>query len=60
VSLLFEGEYGVNGVAMSLPAVIGRNGIERVIALSLTEQEHEQLRSSAGQLEKILASGGSR
>ena len=60
VSLLFAGEYGINGVAMSLPAVIGRNGIERVISPNLTEQEHEQLRSSAAQLEKILASGGSK
>jgi malate dehydrogenase len=60
VSLLFDGEYGISGVAMSLPAVIGRNGIERVITPRLTEQEHEQLGSSAGQLEKILASGGGK
>ena len=60
VSLLFDGEYGISGVAMSLPAVIGRNGIERVITPRLTEQEHEQLGSSAGQLQKILASGGGK
>ena len=60
VSLLFEGEYGISGVAMSLPAVIGRNGIERVITPGLTEEEQKQLRSSAGQLEKILAVGGGR
>jgi len=60
VSLLFAGEYGINGVAMSLPAVIGRNGIERVITPSLTEEEQKQLRSSAAELEKILASGGGK
>ncbi len=60
VSLLFDGEYGINGVAMSLPAVIGRNGIERVITPKLTQQEHEQLGSSAAELEKILASGGGK
>jgi malate dehydrogenase len=60
VSLLFEGEYGINGVAMSLPAVIGRNGIERVITPNLTEEEQKRIRSSAAELEKILASGGSR
>jgi malate dehydrogenase len=60
VSLLFEGEYGINGVAMSLPAVIGRNGIERVITPNLTEEEQKRIRSSAVELEKILASGGSR
>jgi len=60
VSLLFDGEYGISGVAMSLPAVIGRNGIERVITPKLTQQEHEQLGSSAAELEKILASGGGK
>jgi malate dehydrogenase len=60
VSLLFEGEYGINGVAMSLPAVIGRNGIERVITPRLTDKEKKQLQSSAKELDKILASGGSK
>ncbi len=58
VSVLFEGEYGISGVAMSLPAVIGRNGIERVIAPDLTDEEKQQLRSSAVELEKIMRSGG--
>jgi malate dehydrogenase len=60
VSLLLQGEYGINGVAMSLPAVIGRNGIERVLTLRLTEEEQQRLRSSAGELEKILAAGGGK
>jgi malate dehydrogenase len=60
VSLLFQGEYGIDGVAMSLPAVIGRNGIERVITPNLTEEEQERMRSSAVELGKILASGGSK
>ncbi len=60
VSMLFQGEYGISGVAMSLPAVIGRNGIERVITPKLTEEEQQLLRSSAGQLEKILQTGDER
>jgi len=60
VSLMFAGEYGISGVAMSLPAVIGRNGIQRVITPRLTDKEKKQLQSSAGQLEKILASGGGK
>jgi malate dehydrogenase len=60
VSLLLRGEYGIDGVAMSLPAVIGRNGIERVITPKLTDKEQQQLRSSAAELEKILASGGGK
>jgi len=60
VSLMFQGEYGISGVAMSLPAVIGRNGIERVITPGLTEEEQQRLRSSAAELEKILETGEER
>jgi malate dehydrogenase len=58
VSLFFKGEYGIDDVAMSLPAVIGRKGIERVITPNLTKEERKRLRISAAELEKILASGG--
>jgi malate dehydrogenase len=58
VSVLFAGEYGISGVAMSLPSVVGRNGIGRVITPELTAGEQQQLRSSAVELEKILGSGG--
>jgi malate dehydrogenase len=60
VSLLFDGEYGIRGVAMSLPAVIGRTGIVRVITPKLTEEEQKKLLSSAAELEKILAAGGGK
>ena len=58
VSLLFQGEYGIKGVAMSLPAVIGRNGIEQVITPDLTDEEKHQLHSSSVELGKVLGSGG--
>ncbi|MBN2554269.1 MAG: malate dehydrogenase [Spirochaetales bacterium] len=58
VSLLFQGEYGISGVAMSLPAVIGRDGIERVLTPKLNDEELRRLRSSAAELEEILQSGG--
>ena len=60
VSLMFQGEYGISGVAMSLPAVIGRNGIERVITPRLTAEEQQRLRSSAAELAEILQTGGER
>jgi len=58
VSLMFQGEYDIEGVAMSLPAVIGANGIERVILPELTPAELERLRSSSADLRSILAAGG--
>jgi malate dehydrogenase len=54
VSLWFTGQYGVSGVAMSLPAVIGSGGVERVLEPRLTEDQEKQLRKSAEEILKIV------
>lgn len=55
VSVAFTGQYGVTGVAMSLPAVIGKNGVEQTLKPKLTDAQQKQLVDSAAELEKILA-----
>lgn len=47
VSSLLCGQYGIRDVCMSLPCVIGRRGVERVIPIKLTAEEEFALRSSA-------------
>jgi len=47
VSVPFEGEYGVEGVCMSLPCVVGQNGIEGRIVPVLEEGEESLMRHSA-------------
>lgn len=42
-SVLLQGEYGIDGVACGVPCVIGRNGIEDIIELPLSDREKEQL-----------------
>jgi L-lactate dehydrogenase len=39
VGTLLEGEYGVDGVVMSVPCVIGRKGRERIVACRFTAEE---------------------
>lgn len=39
VSVLLNGQYGVNDVYVGLPSIIGRNGIEDIIVLDLKENE---------------------
>ena len=39
VSVMLNGQYGIEGVYAGLPAIIGRNGIEDVIVLDLKENE---------------------
>jgi L-lactate dehydrogenase len=40
VSPLLEGEYGQSGVHAGVPCVIGKNGVEEIVELSLTPEEN--------------------
>ncbi len=60
VSSLVENYYGITNVCFSLPTVINRNGIERVLHLQLDEQEQNLLRKSASVLEDTIARLGRR
>jgi malate dehydrogenase len=53
VSLVLSGQCGISDVAMSLPAVIGRGGIERVLEPTLSEGELSQLKASADTLAAV-------
>jgi L-lactate dehydrogenase len=54
VSSLVPGYYGIEDVYLSLPAVIGQGGVERVLHLPLSEQETAALRQSAAVLRGVL------
>lgn len=45
--VMLEGEYGMNDICIGVPAVIGRNGIEKIIDLKLDAQEKELFEKSA-------------
>ncbi len=54
VSSLTQGEYDLPEVCLSLPRVVGRQGVERTLAMSLTEIEQQQLHHSAYILRRII------
>ncbi len=54
VSVCLDGEYGLRDVAIGVPALIGPNGIEDVVCLDLTDQEHEQLEASAKAIQESI------
>lgn len=56
VSTRLEGQYGLNDVYLGTPCVIGRNGVERVIALDLNEEETVGIKASADTLKESMAS----
>mgnify|MGYP005801138417 FL=1 len=47
VSSMMHGIYGMEDVVISMPAVVGKDGVEDVIPISLDEEEQEQLKKSA-------------
>ncbi|MGD2142912.1 MAG: L-lactate dehydrogenase [Anaerolineae bacterium] len=55
VSSLVPGYYGIENVYLSLPAVIGSGGVERVVDLALASPEELALRNSAAVLRDVLA-----
>jgi malate dehydrogenase len=47
-----EGEYGVDGLFVGVPAMLGKNGVEQVIELDLTDEEKAAFEHSAGAVRK--------
>lgn len=58
VSSLMNGLYGIHDVCLSLPTIVNRNGIHRVLELQLTEEEKTQLCHSADTLKSHIAALG--
>lgn len=57
VSTLLNGEYGIADICLSLPAVVDRNGVRRVLPVQLDAAELQALRASASAISEVL--GGS-
>ena len=49
-----HGQYGIEDVALSMPAIIGKNGIETKVPIALDEDEIKDLQKSANILKDIL------
>lgn len=54
VSTTLNGQYGLSGVALSLPAIIGAGGIEKVLSLNLAPDEEEELKNAGIILKNII------
>ena len=55
VSSIMHGEYDIEGIALSMPAIVGRNGIEKHVPIQLNDSEIRRLQHSARTLRDILA-----
>lgn len=51
-STLLDGEYGLNDLCIGVPVILGRNGIEKIVDVPLSDAEKEHLKASAEGVKK--------
>ena len=56
VSSLMEGQYGLRDICLSMPTIVGADGVEEKIPISLDEDEITKLMASAQALKDIASS----
>lgn len=56
VSSLMKSVYGIENVVLSMPAIIGKDGVEDLIPLRLNAEEQRKLRESAEVLKNVIDS----
>lgn len=54
VSTLMRGDYGLEDVILSMPAIVGAEGVEKLIPISLDKDEIEKLQESAATLKSVI------
>lgn len=54
VSSFLENYLGIDDVCMGIPSIVGRNGVEQQIPVSLTDEEEQKLKHSASVLKDFL------
>ena len=55
ISSMMHGQYGIDGCALSMPAIVGADGVETLIPLELDDDELSKLHKSADTLKGVIA-----
>ena len=54
VSSLMYGAFDIDGLALSMPAIVGKNGVECLVPLDMSEDELDELRKTAATVKAIV------
>lgn len=54
VSSMIQGHYGVDGICLGLPSIVGKNGVEAVLDIPLSAEELDRLQSSAQKMKALI------
>jgi malate dehydrogenase len=52
--VLLTGEYGVDGLFIGVPVILGKNGVEQVVEMELTAEEKEAFKNSVAAVQKTV------
>ena len=55
ISVVLDQEYGLGNVALSIPSIVGKNGLEKILEIPLGQAERSALDVSARQLQEVIA-----
>jgi malate dehydrogenase len=53
-AVLLRGEYGIDGLVVGVPIVLGASGMQRIIEVALTAEEKSSLIASAGSVSALV------
>jgi len=53
-AVYLQGEYGIDGLFVGVPAKLGANGLEEVVEIELTDGERALLQKSAGAVKELV------
>lgn len=54
VSVVLRGAYGLSGLALSIPAILGKDGVESILEIPLSKEERTMLSASADALKRVI------
>jgi malate dehydrogenase len=51
-SALLDGEYGLKGLCIGVPSILGKDGLEKIVEIELTDAEKAKIKESAEGVKK--------
>ncbi len=54
ISSIQHGEHDIDGVSLSMPAIVGRDGVQGLVPIKLSDEETKALKASADTLKAVL------
>ncbi|OEY73550.1 malate dehydrogenase [Salegentibacter salarius] len=54
-SAMLEGEYGLNDICIGVPAILGKDGLEKIVEIELDDAESKKIKESAEGVNKTNA-----